>query len=127
MIEYPDATLVLVSYLSDRMPVPVYSRIPRELPDEFVRVRRVGGLRKSLVEDRPRFDVHFWGPSEQRAEELMRRGRALVLAMAGPRYGTTVYRVREAGGPQWLPDPETSHPRYAIAFEMSLRGRRLEM
>ena len=127
VVEYPDAVWVAVEYLRGVLDAPVYSRVPESRPPAFVRVRRVGGLVLDVVRDRPRLDVHFWGPTEEAAEALMRRGRAFLLAMAGTRGDTTAYRVREVGGPQWLPDPESGQPRYAAAFEMSLRGRELEI
>ncbi|WP_103529512.1 hypothetical protein [Streptomyces sp. SM12] len=127
VIEFPDATSVMRDYLASVLDgVPVVSRVPDERPTTFVRVKRLGGLRNSLITDRPRLDVQFWAESEEAAHDLMQRGRAHILAMAGAHGDTTVYRVREESGAQWLPDHVSGHPRYAIAFGLSLRGRRLE-
>lgn len=127
IVRYPDATAVMVDFLRPLVGVPVVSRVPDPRPPAFVRVRRTGGLRQSIVADRARLDVHFWAASEESAVDLMALCRAHILAMGGTRGATTVYRVREVGGPQWLPDPESGQPRYAIAFELSLRGSELEI
>lgn len=127
VIQFPDAIMVIIEHLRASLPgTLVYSRIPEDRPAEFIRVRRIGGLRNTIVTDRPRVDVHCWGPTEADAEALMSIARAHVLAMGGSRSGTTVYRVTEVGGPQWLPDNESGSPRYAFAIEFSLRGRELE-
>jgi hypothetical protein len=52
----------------------------------------------------------------------MGKTRAYVMAMAGKRGDTTVYNVREVGGPQWLPDPVSGQARYAFAVEFTTRA-----
>lgn len=127
VVEFPDAVELVINYLRSVMPgTAVYSRVPDPRPAEFIRVERLGGTPDSRVTDRPRVDVGCWSTSEEDAEALMRRTRAYARAMAGTRGTTTVYRVREVGGPQWLPDSESGQPKYAFAFEFSARGARLE-
>lgn len=127
VVVFPDAALVTVTYLRSVMPgVLVYTRIPADRPAEFIRVERLGGMRRSLITDRPRMDIHCWSTSEEAAEGLMARTRALTLAMAGARAGTTVYDVAEVTGPQWLPDNTSGQPRYAFAVEFSTRGTEME-
>ncbi|MCW7984113.1 hypothetical protein XF35_01785 [Streptomyces platensis subsp. clarensis] len=118
--------LTVIEYLRSVRPgTQVYSREPSPLPDAFVRIKRIGGVRRSLVTDRPRVDIHCWGATEKAAEDLMEEVRALVLVMAGKRGTTTVYDVEEVSGPMWLPDSATGHPRYAFAVEFSARGSAL--
>ena len=52
--------------------------------------------------------------------------RALIAALRGVTGGVTVYGSAEVGGPQWLPDPDSSQPRYALAVQVHMRGRVLE-
>lgn len=128
LVIFPDAVLLVIEYLRSVMPpgTLVYSRVPAARPPEFIRVERNGGLRNSLVTDRPRLDIHCWSGTEASAQALCERARAHVNAMAGKRGAHTVYRVREVGGPQWLPDSASGSPRYAIAVEFSTRGTDLE-
>ncbi|MFG3036858.1 hypothetical protein ACGFYZ_08140 [Streptomyces sp. NPDC048330] len=124
----PDAVAVVTAYLRAALvaagePVPVVSRIPATRPPRFVRVERVGGTRQTVVSDRPRLDIHAWGETEAAAADLAELVRALVHAVPGVRSGVTVYTVREVGGPMWLPDDQTSTPRYAFAVEIHMRGR----
>ncbi len=123
VVVFPDAVLVVIEYLRSVLgDTPVYSRVPESRPAEFVRVERLGGLRASLVTDRPRIDVECWSDSEQGAEALVSRSRAWVLAMAGKRGDTTVYNVTEVSGPMWLPDSVSGQPRYSFAVEFSTRA-----
>ncbi len=124
VVQFPDAVLVVVDYLRSVMPpgTLVYSRVPETRPAEFIRVERLGGLRNTLVTDRPRIDVECWSGTEEDAEALMSKTRAFVSAMAGKRGDTTVYGVAEVGGPQWLPDSVSGQPRYSFAVEFSVRG-----
>ncbi|MBC3987831.1 hypothetical protein H8N00_02685 [Streptomyces sp. AC563] len=126
----PDAVAVVTRYLRSALaavgePVPVVSRIPSPRPSRFVQVSRLGGLRQTVVSDRPRLDFHTWGETEADAHDLCALVRALVGVIPGVRGGVTVYRVHEVGGPQWLPDPKTGHARYAHAAEIHMRGKSL--
>ncbi|MEW1668807.1 hypothetical protein ACWGSB_01665 [Streptomyces albidoflavus] len=124
----PDAVAVVTGYLRDALaaagdPVPVVSRIPNPRPPRLVRVQRIGGLRQTVVSDRPRLDFHAWAETEADAADLAELVRALVAAVPGVRNGVAVYSAREVGGPMWLPDSATGTPRYAFAAEIHMRGR----
>ena len=130
VIAFPDATLLVVEYLKAKMPgVSIGSRVPESRGTgfpEFIRVRRIGGARRTLVTDRPRIDVGCWAGSEGAAWDLMARARAYALSMGGAFGGTTVYEVTEVSGPQWVPDAVSGQPKYAFAFECSVRGTELD-
>jgi hypothetical protein len=119
---FPDAVLVAIQYLRGALGVPAYSQVPEVLPAEFIRVERLGGMRNTLVTDRPRIDIECWSDSEEDAEALMSRARAYALAMAGKRGDTTVYNVAEVTGPQYLPHAESGKARYVFAVEFSTRA-----
>lgn len=124
----PDAVAVVTGYLRAALadagqPVPVVSRIPSPRPATFVRVERIGGTRQTVVSDRPRLDIHCWAETETAAHDLAALSRGLLGAIPGVRDGVTVYSVAEVGGPIWLPDAESSQPRYAFALEIHMRGR----
>lgn len=128
-IEFPDAAEVYTRYLREQLvargdQVQVGTRIPTPRPVRLVRVERIGGARLDRITDRPRLDVHCWGATESDAADLMKVVRALTLAMPGWRHAV-VYDVVEVGGPNLLPDTETSSPRYAFAVELSMRGATL--
>ncbi|MFE2747315.1 hypothetical protein ACFXKX_23805 [Streptomyces scopuliridis] len=128
-IAFPDAAEVYTRYLREQLvargdPVHVGTRIPNPRPARFVRAERIGGTQLDRVTDRPRLDVHCWGATEDSAADLMTVVRALTLAMPGWR-GAVVYDLAEVGGPNLLPDKETSTPRFALAVELSIRGATL--
>ncbi|WP_405793346.1 hypothetical protein [Streptomyces sp. NBC_01506] len=89
-------------------------------------MERLGGLQRTVVSDRARLDFHMWAATEADAHDLCALVRGLIGAISGVRGGVTVYTVAEVGGPQWLPDPESSQPRYAFAAEIHMRGRVLD-
>jgi hypothetical protein len=122
VVFFPDAVLVAIQYLRGALGVPAYSQVPEVLPAEFIRVERLGGMRNTLVTDRPRIDIECWSDSEEDAEALMSRARAYALAMAGKRGDTTVYNVAEVTGPQYLPHAESGKARYVFAVEFSTRA-----
>jgi hypothetical protein len=76
VVFFPDAVLVAIQYLRGALGVPAYSQVPEVLPAEFIRVERLGGMRNTLVTDRPRIDIECWSDSEEDAEALMSRGGA---------------------------------------------------
>jgi hypothetical protein len=122
----PDAVAVVTGYLRAQLTargdtVPVASRVPSPRPARFVRVERIGGPQESPVTDRPRLDVHCWGPDEAAAHDLMQVCRALLGAARGS-YGETTLARPATGGPQWLPDPVSGQARYAFTFDITLRG-----
>lgn len=128
-IVFPDAAAVVADYLRTALaehgqPVHVGTRVPSPRPTAFVRIERIGGAQRDVVTDRPRLDVHCWGATEEAAHDLMQLARALLGAIPGWR-GATAYDVDEVGGPNLLPDPASSSPRYALAVEISLRGKSL--
>lgn len=127
VVVFPDAVMVVIDYLREKVPgTPTYSRVPDPRPAEFIRIERLGGLRRTIVTDRPRVDIHCWSDTEENAEALVATVRAYALSMAGRRGATTVYDVAEVGGPQWMPDATSGQPRYAFAIEFCTRGTELE-
>ena len=114
-VKFPDAVLHVVEFLRAVMPpgTVIRSQVPEIRPATFIRVKRVGGQRNSAVTERPRMDIHAWAPTEGEARDLMEDARAHAL---------TLRAAHEVGGPQWLPDDASGSPRYAFAFEFTLRG-----
>lgn len=128
-IVFPDAAELVAAYLREALaargkPVKVGTRVPNPRPAELVRLERIGGAQLDRITDRPRLDVHCWGPDEEAAHDLMQITRALLLALPGWR-GAAAYDVDEVGGPNELPDAESGSPRFAFAVEVSLRGKHL--
>ncbi|MEV5911064.1 hypothetical protein AB0M00_19450 [Streptomyces chartreusis] len=129
-IEFVDAVDVVRRYLRDSLAargddVKVVTRVPSPRPPRFIRIERVGGSRLDLITDRPRLDIHCWGPDETAATDLAKVARALVLAIPGWRYVAAAYDVAEVGGPNTAPDPVSGQERASFAVEVSLRGKAL--
>lgn len=103
-------------------PVPVVARVPRERPESFLVVHRLGGPRVPPVIDNPTVGLEAWGKTQDQAWALIQQGRALIWSLQGGTVnGIAVYRVEEFAGPAWLPDPDTDTPRYTVT--LSIRHR----
>jgi hypothetical protein len=87
-------------------PVAVGGAVPRDLPDKFVLVRRLGGPFDWPVTDVATVGVDCWAMTESAAYTLAHQVRARVHSLQGGMVnGIAVYRVDEFAGPAWLPDP----------------------
>ncbi len=128
VVLFPDATAVVIGYLSDALAsrsvtAPVRSRVPNPRPAPFVLVRRLGGPRRDLVTDAPLIGVECWGASEEAAHDLAALCRALIFDLPGSAVdGVAIYRVTETGGLANLPDPLSDNPRYVFTCEVGMRG-----
>lgn len=103
----------------------VYHMAPRELPDRFVKLTRVGGVRMpNEVYDKAIVLVQAYGPTEQSAYELCAwvRGRIddLSFRMVD---GYQVSKVDELGGPQHDVDRDAKIPYYHYTTQVPVRGK----
>lgn len=127
-IEFSDieaaAVARLASDLATRLPsCKVAASIPSPRPDEFVTVRRVGGVATSLVVDAPAVAFECWSSSGSAAAALAALVRAIVRSWQGEDVGgLTVYKVQESAGPASLPDPVSHQPRYTFTDVLHVRG-----
>ena len=113
-IVFPDAELLVVGHLSDRLGVYVCTTLPAG--EEFnsrlpiVQVTRIGGgwiVRKRL--DGPRMDLDIYATGRQAANDLTAQVRAEFEAMKGlMRDGAVVTRTFEETGPVLRPEERNS-------------------
>jgi hypothetical protein len=124
-IVFPDAVEIVCDHLRSELPdhgytaIQVVSAVPTTRPAMFVRVDRVGGVRRNLVTDEPTLTVETWAATDQAAHDLSQICRALLYAMPG---GGSVYRVTEFSGPARLPDPLSDSPRYSFTAAVAVVG-----
>jgi len=130
VVVFPDVELLLVDYLRDTLPdygevdTVVRTRKPNEMPDTpVIQVRRVGGIRQTVVSDFPRVDLLVWADTDKHAQDLTQLARALLLALPGtPGLGAVVYRCDEFLGPTRYADPDSDQPRWLATIEVATRG-----
>lgn len=104
--------------------VPIVRRVPDPRPSRFVLIRRVGGIRQTLVSDAATLVFECWGDDEDQAHDLAQLVRMWVLDIGG--YVDDegpVYRATELAGPGRLPDPLSDQERYTFTASVHLRGR----
>lgn len=121
---FPDIEALLIGYLGTRVaPVTVSTRVPATRPASFVKVARVGGPRRDQVTDRPMVVFQAWGPDSVAASTLARTVHAHVYALAQTDTPQGyVSAVREVGGLQYFPDPESGADCYQFTAQLQTRG-----
>ena len=123
-IEEPDAEAVIVTFLSTD--IAAGTKIPKTRPNPFVRVRKVGGFRRSLVSFRPRFTLEGYASSEVAALGAVREAAALIwqASAEGVMGSTPVGDLNEISLPQNLPDPTVGEGvhRYTATYEIDMRA-----
>lgn len=104
--------------------------IANVLPDPAapcVTVRRHGGPRRDLVTDQAQIGLESYARTAVEAHDNCQLARALVFAMRGTAHdGVAIYRIGELAGPQDLPDPISTLPRYVCTLVVAARGRALQ-
>lgn len=115
----PNVEAVVLDYLRPLLGVPASSNVPSPRPEPaFVRVVVVPSegftgvkLYQALVE------VEAWHTNKV-AASLLARKAAAYLNVASTFYA-------RAGGPGWLPDPDSGTPRYILTATVSITGSTL--
>lgn len=101
---------------------PVVSKVPSPRPARFVRLQRVGGVRRDTVTDQPWLDVHCWAETDEASMQLAILVRALFGSMRGRHGGATIHNTGEIGGPHPMTDQSSGRPYAAFTVWLDLRG-----
>ena len=96
--------------------------VPKTMPDEFVRVIRIGGT-SDVITDNPVVTFFVWGPSWPKAHSLAQLVRQRVMSTLDLG-DVAVYRVAEVQGLQRAPDGPDGSPCYQFTIETKLRGKK---
>jgi hypothetical protein len=127
---FPDAVRLALDTLAAELPalvgapVPTGNRVPSPRPDRFVRVRRQGGTRVTVVTEAAQLGIEAWAPDVGGADELAQACRSVLFGMKGRTIdGVPVYLVEDIGGPSEVADPLSDQPRAQFAVAVHLRGR----
>lgn len=124
-ILFPDTASLVLNAIGDEMGVDKYDTPPtdRDGTQTFLLVRRVGGPSRDVVIDDATLALEGWAPTRDEAHDLLQEARAHLHALVGTQLdGVPIYRVDEFAGPAWLPDPDSSHPRWTLTAVVSARG-----
>jgi len=85
-------------------------------------VTRIGGVPQIPYRvDVPRLDVDVYADKKETAHDLAQAARARLHELPNGDHtdlGAVVCDVRDEGGLQWLPDPDTNAPRYLFTVAL---------
>lgn len=130
MVLFPNAEALVAGYLRTALPAVGLSTVfvattTINRPSEMVLVQRLGGPKLNMVADEPLIGFESWAPTKSRSRLIMANVRMLINALRGSTLsGHAVYRVQEAAGEQYLPDPTVpTLPRYIWNATIAIRGQ----
>lgn len=92
------------------LPEPVSTRVPAPRPAAFVRVTRVGGNRRNLVQGEPILLVECWAATSVAAFDLAARAWDLI--------DRDVSWSASLSEPVSFPDPDSTSPRYQFTASL---------
>lgn len=132
VIVFPDAVAAVAELLRTAIPgthtaavIPKDRKTPENLGGrtEFVTLTRTGGVSSDKVVDNTQITVDSYAGTGAAAHDLAQLVRAHLHAAEGTTVsGTQIYGVSEFGGPSWIPDSLSGHPRYRQTFQVGVRG-----
>lgn len=107
------------AYLEENLDgVDVCVRVPDPRPTMLVVVKRSGGRKLNVLQDRPGLDVLMWAPSEAAVAELAERVGDLMERLPRTRfidgYDLVVEETMRSD-----PDPETDIPRWYASYTIT--------
>lgn len=112
---------LLVSLLGARLAdVSVATRVPNPRPDSFVRVQRIGGDERNIIQERPTLLVECWGRTDLEALLLARRCWSELQGPDEVQFNGVELQERRLTSPVNFPDPTTSLPRYQFTLQTTV-------
>lgn len=117
----PDAEMAAVTLLRETLDVPVFITPPREVPDTYVRVVRLGGNMRNIVTDSALIGVNCYSRERNIAARLANDIRAILRDSQGTVSNDAGIRFwREVSGPVNFPQPDVDRVRYQFTGELRL-------
>lgn len=117
----PDAEMAAVTLLREKLDVPVFITPPREVPDTYVRVVRLGGNMRNIVTDSALIGVNCYSQERHVAARLANDIRAILRDSQGTVSNDAGIRFwREVSGPVNFPQPDVDRVRYQFTGELRL-------
>nr|WP_274635533.1 hypothetical protein [Microbacterium bovistercoris] len=92
-------------------------RVPSTRPKRFIRVRRVGGVKETLISRQVTLTIEGYGQTETDAGRLCELGTAALYAQNDVLFGCF-----EIAAPAELPDPTTDQSRVTATVGVRVRG-----
>lgn len=128
VVVFGDVEAALIDFLNTELSArgyvaPVTSLVPRTRPSSFVRVFRTGGghnLDPNIPNEEAQVTVECWAGTHSGSHDLAQITRGLIYSSRG--VVNNVQRIEELGGPAYLPDPLSDHPRYTFTLLVTWRG-----
>jgi len=88
--------------------------LPSNPPEELIIVKRIGGLRDSIVIDRPHIALNVWAASNERAAEMAYQIDKHVASLVEDRHISKVARASLG----WFRSEDSTQERYQIVLTL---------
>lgn len=121
-MRFVDVNVMVLQFLSQRLDVPVYTKVPKDRDAAFIVVRRNGGAADNRVLDVATVTVDAWAGSDAEASVLAEDARSLFFHESSSM--PLVRGVEEITGPYSTPDPESGSPRFRFTMQLGVRAKR---
>lgn len=117
----PDAEMVAVELLREKLDIPVYITPPKKIPGTYIRITRLGGVQRNIVTDSALIGVNCYSHKRSKAAELANEARMVLKNSAGTKANNVGIRFwREVSGPVNYPQPDIDRVRYQFTGELRL-------
>lgn len=109
--------VALVTWLSDRLHMPVFASVPENRPVSFVTVERTGGAAKNIAFDNPQVAIQCWAQTRHDASKLAYKVAEVMSDFAYEPHIYSVFRNSLYN----FPDPDSGMGRYQILYQLTTR------
>jgi hypothetical protein len=106
---------IVIQALNASLPVPVSADVPKDRPEAFVTVEKVGGGKSGPGIESVELAVQSWEKRRLAASELSGLVDEAMLSLPGA--GSVISKVTREG-PYNFPDPDGKHARYQGAYNI---------
>lgn len=95
-------------------------KLPNPRPPFFVRVQRVGGAERNLVQEQPYLLIECWGNTQQQAWDTAKDCWSLLHGRNELSFNGVDLTERSVSSPVNYPDPSTTSPRYQFQLQTTI-------
>lgn len=126
ILKLENVEAVVIGYINSLADVTpeASTRIPNPRPASLIRVNRVGGDERNMIQERAVLLIECWGPTDTAAWATAARVHQALQGREPLEFGGVELQERSISSPVNYPDPSTTSPRYQFQLQttVNLKG-----